>query len=239
MEYFKVKNLKKFQHYKDRCPPWIKLHSSILDDYEFGLLPDDCQHQLMLIWVLASKCENRLPLDESWLQKKLPVKKKINLKPMFKAGFLILLSPSEQLASELLQDEEDHADSEEREDINQNINLEKNKHTVHENPVPYEKQFSEIYEMYPKESRTNRGKCETKYILVRKAGKKKGLTHEECIQALKNYMNYVYRKRATDHKNLSWKNSLTWFNQIRDWVNPDFDCSPPKELTAETMEYCV
>ncbi len=239
MEYFKVKNLKKFQHYKDRCPPWIKLHSSILDDYEFGLLPDDCQHQLMLIWVLASKCENRLPLDESWLQKKLPVKKKINLKPMFKAGFLILLSPSEQLASELLQDEEGHADSEEREDINQNINLEKNKHTVHENPVPYEKQFSEIYEMYPKESRTERSKCEKKYVLVRKAGKKKGLTHEECIQALKNYMNYVYRKRATDHKNLSWKNSLTWFNQIRDWVNPDFDCSPPKELTAETMEYCV
>ena len=177
-----------------------------LDDYEFGLLPDDCQHQLMLIWVLASKCENRLPLDESWLQKKLLVKKKINLKPMFKAGFLILLSPSEQLASELLQDEEDHADSEEREDINQNINLEKNKHTVHENPVPYEKQFSEIYEMYPKESRTERSKCEKKYILVRKAGKKKGLTHEECIQALKNYMNYVYRKRATDHKNLSWKN---------------------------------
>jgi len=229
MEYFKVKNLQKFQHYKDRCPPWIKLHSSILDDYEFGLLPDNCQHQLIFIWLLASKCENRLPLDEAWLQRKLPIKGKMNLKPMFKYGFLILLSPSEQLASELLQEDEGHADSEERE----HINLEKKRHTVHDNPVSFETQFEELWSQYPQ--RTNKGKCLKKYITARK----NGLTHAEIVQALTNYINFVNLKRETDHKNLSWKNASTWFNEIKDWVNPDVDCTPPIPLTAETMETYV
>jgi hypothetical protein len=29
------KNWGKFQHYKDRCPPWIKLHRDLLNDREF------------------------------------------------------------------------------------------------------------------------------------------------------------------------------------------------------------
>ena len=35
---FSVKNWDEFQHYKDRNPPWIKLHNHLLDDYEFEML---------------------------------------------------------------------------------------------------------------------------------------------------------------------------------------------------------
>src|SRR5690606_19747530 len=34
--YLTVKNFERFQHYKDRNPPWIKLYNDLLDDYEFG-----------------------------------------------------------------------------------------------------------------------------------------------------------------------------------------------------------
>jgi DNA-binding NarL/FixJ family response regulator len=34
---YSVKNFERFQHYKDRSPPWIKLYNELLDDYEFGL----------------------------------------------------------------------------------------------------------------------------------------------------------------------------------------------------------
>ncbi len=32
---FKIKNWSSFQSYKDRQPPWIRLHKNLLDDYTF------------------------------------------------------------------------------------------------------------------------------------------------------------------------------------------------------------
>ena len=31
-----VRNWSDFQHYKDRSPPWIRLHRDLLDNYEFN-----------------------------------------------------------------------------------------------------------------------------------------------------------------------------------------------------------
>jgi hypothetical protein len=33
------KNWVQFQHYKDRCPPWIKLHRDLLNNRDFMRLP--------------------------------------------------------------------------------------------------------------------------------------------------------------------------------------------------------
>ena len=51
---YRVKNWSKFQHYKNRNPPWIRLHVEILDDYkadgtenDFHALPDKDKLTLM------------------------------------------------------------------------------------------------------------------------------------------------------------------------------------------------
>jgi hypothetical protein len=59
--YLRVKNWAEFQHYKDRNPPWIKLHRALLDDYEFARLPDASKAHLVLIWLLASQSDGRIP----------------------------------------------------------------------------------------------------------------------------------------------------------------------------------
>ena len=51
----KPKNWHEFQHYKNRCPPWIKLHRTILDNYEFHKLPDASKALAMCLWLLASE----------------------------------------------------------------------------------------------------------------------------------------------------------------------------------------
>lgn len=50
-----IKNWRTYQHYNDRCPPWIKLHSSILDDPGWRSLSDTSKAHLVSIWVLASR----------------------------------------------------------------------------------------------------------------------------------------------------------------------------------------
>lgn len=51
----KPKNWSDFQHYKDRCPPWIKLHKTILDDYDFHTMQDASKALAMCLWLVASE----------------------------------------------------------------------------------------------------------------------------------------------------------------------------------------
>ena len=87
---FSVKNWDEFQHYKDRNPPWIKLHNHLLDDYEFEMLGDAAKGHLLCIWMLASRTKNEMPLDDKWITKKIGASNKVNLEALVNAGFLIV-----------------------------------------------------------------------------------------------------------------------------------------------------
>jgi hypothetical protein len=63
VEYLKVKNWEKFQHYKNRNPPWIKLHVKLLNDRQFSLLSRDSKCLLLLLWILASENDGKIPND--------------------------------------------------------------------------------------------------------------------------------------------------------------------------------
>ncbi len=52
------RNWTKFQHYKDRNPPWIKVHRCLLNDPDFMSLPLDSIGLAMLLWLLASESED-------------------------------------------------------------------------------------------------------------------------------------------------------------------------------------
>ena len=51
------KNWSQFQHYKNRNPPWIKLHKPLLDDYEFQCLPLASKALAPMLWLLASESQ--------------------------------------------------------------------------------------------------------------------------------------------------------------------------------------
>lgn len=51
-------NWEKFQHYKDRCPPWIKFHRDLLNDRAFMLLPTASKALAPLLWLLASESKS-------------------------------------------------------------------------------------------------------------------------------------------------------------------------------------
>lgn len=96
MEYFRIKNWTKHQHYKDRRPPWIKLHNSLFDDYEFQCLQDASKLQLIAIWLLASrsnhfsdKKEPLLPVDKNYLKRQSGLLGDYDLNVLFDSGFII------------------------------------------------------------------------------------------------------------------------------------------------------
>ena len=108
MEYLKIKNWAKFQHYKHRSPPWIKLHRSLLADYAFSCLQDASKAHLILIWLHASEHDGAVPNDPHHLRRLLGLRSNPDLDFFIKQGFLI------QNDSNSLAECKPNADSEER-----------------------------------------------------------------------------------------------------------------------------
>ena len=53
----KIKDWSKFQHFKDRTPPWIKLYRDLLDDPDWHELDGDSAKVLTMLWLIASEDE--------------------------------------------------------------------------------------------------------------------------------------------------------------------------------------
>ena len=54
----RIKNWKKFQHFKDRTPPWVKLYRDILEDPDWHELDGDCAKTMVMLWLIASEDEH-------------------------------------------------------------------------------------------------------------------------------------------------------------------------------------
>jgi len=51
----KAFNWESHQSYKDRKPPWIRLHKSLLDNYEYQSMSVEARALLPMLWLLASE----------------------------------------------------------------------------------------------------------------------------------------------------------------------------------------
>lgn len=57
----KIKNWKRFQHFTDRKPPWVKLYRDLLDDIKWHELDSDSAKHLVMMWLIASEMNGELP----------------------------------------------------------------------------------------------------------------------------------------------------------------------------------
>jgi hypothetical protein len=55
----RIKNWSEHQHFKDRNPPWIKLHKAILERLDINALSDSSFRVLIGLWLLASEDKDR------------------------------------------------------------------------------------------------------------------------------------------------------------------------------------
>lgn len=96
--YLKVRNYEKFQHYKDRNPPWIKLYYELLDNEDFLTLHDASKMHLIGIWLLASRFQNRVPMDAQWIGNRIGANQPIDFPALISSGFLEHCDASSVLA---------------------------------------------------------------------------------------------------------------------------------------------
>ena len=90
------KNWAVFQHYKDRCPPWIKLHRDLLNDRSYMRLPIASKAIAPMLWLLASESKDGVfdgSLDELVFRLHVtPKEYQDGVKPLIDNDFFILVS---------------------------------------------------------------------------------------------------------------------------------------------------
>lgn len=91
-----VKNWAEFQHYKDRSPPWIKLHRALLDDFDFQCLPVASRALAPMLWLLAAEHSEGLVCVEP---ERIAFRLRLTVKeaeqavtPLIEKGFFIIAS---------------------------------------------------------------------------------------------------------------------------------------------------
>ena len=100
-EYLSVRNWRQFQHYRDRNPPWIKLHFSLLSSRDWVTLDDASRVLAVACMLLASRNDGKIDCSEAgleYIQRVAYTNHKPDLKPLIACGFLesasTLLAPS-------------------------------------------------------------------------------------------------------------------------------------------------
>jgi hypothetical protein len=195
---FEVKNFDRFQHYKDRSPPWIKLYNELLDDYEFARLQDASKLHLILIWLLASRSDNKLPFDSEWVARRINATVPVDLEALADAGFLVVHQPrSKPLARRK------HIARPETEREGETEERERQKET----PSSVS-DFDKFWQRYP--HKIGKG-------AAKKAFKKANVPLDTIFAGLARYT-------ATKPRDRPWCNPATWLNQER-WQDQPADYS--------------
>lgn len=99
-----VRNWAKFQHYKKRNPPWIRLYTDLLDDREFRALTPAARDLLRDFWLLAAKEHNEIPADPHWIAWRLRTASELLATPLQELLSGFWLEGSTDLLASRLQD---------------------------------------------------------------------------------------------------------------------------------------
>lgn len=98
-DYITVKNWTRFQHYKDRNPPWIKLATDTFQDYEFACLQDASKLLALCIWTLAARYKDpklgHVPADLTWIKSQCGLGEMVqpeHMQELIDKGFISLLA---------------------------------------------------------------------------------------------------------------------------------------------------
>lgn len=99
---FKIKNWSSYQSYRDRNPPWVRLHKKVLDDYQFQKMSAEARALLPMMWLLAAEDADptsgmiRLgPEEIAFRLRRDPLVVKTATDEIVRSGFITRVEPEE------------------------------------------------------------------------------------------------------------------------------------------------
>jgi len=96
MDYYEIPSWPEYQHYRSRNPPWIKLHSALLQSRAWVLADNDARVLMVVCMLLGSRADvpGQIPADPEYIQRVAYLDRPPDFAPLLASGFLALASAS-------------------------------------------------------------------------------------------------------------------------------------------------
>jgi hypothetical protein len=190
------RNWKKFQHYNNRCPPWIKVHNDLLKNPDWFALKDSKSTWVLInIWLIASEdVDGKLP-DSRTLAFRLQMSEDELNKHLSVLNQWLIENDSIMLAS-CKQSGVTETETERETDI-------------------YVSRFNDFWKEYPANRKVGRKPCETKW-------KRNNLDKiaDKIINHVKEMSKTKSWKEGFNPSPLTYINQERWEDELQKVRNP-------------------
>lgn len=88
--YYRIIEWSTYQHYRDRCPPWIKLHRDTLTSRTWVSGDDASRVLAVACMLIAADTDNKIPADPDFLRRRAYLGYTPDFEPLVKLGFIEL-----------------------------------------------------------------------------------------------------------------------------------------------------
>lgn len=115
---FRIRNWRRFQHYKDRNPPWIKLHVETLSSEDWVTVDDASKLLAVVCMIIAAKNDGLVPNNPKYVRRVAYLNTDPDFGPLISCGFLeITQADASTMLATARPEEETYKTEEERRDM--------------------------------------------------------------------------------------------------------------------------
>jgi hypothetical protein len=215
----KIINWSSYQSYKDRKPPWIRFHKTMLDNFKYHRMSADARALLPMLWLLASEDKDPVSglIRDSYeeITFRLRMNEKVflsSLDEIRKGGFITLINAREN-----------GCDIECNETVTKQYNnsmdsvtpeTETETETETENNIG---EFEEFWKAYQPYEVTKGSKHDAMKEYFKAA---KETTHEVIMDGLIKYMDYCHTNGCKTKQGFRWLSKKGWKDDYQVNIKP-------------------
>lgn len=199
----RIKNWARFQHFKDRKPPWIKLYRDLLDDLKWHELDSEAAKVLVMLWLIAAESDGELP-DFKELAFRLRITERSIKSIVSRLSHWLVQDDIKPISDSALISSQYHADngviplarSQERE-------------TEKETEAISHSMFEKFWEVWPKSERKGaKGECFAKWEKLKLNGQAEAVIAH--VEAMKTSRSWTDKNGAFIPAPLVYLNGKSW-----------------------------
>lgn len=98
MAHYRIIKWGEHQHYRDRSPPWIKLHANTLTSQTWVGLDNDGRALAVACMLIAADTNNQIPVDPAFIRRRAYFDAVPDFAPLVAVGFIELVGEIKDLA---------------------------------------------------------------------------------------------------------------------------------------------
>lgn len=99
MKFYRIVNWEEYQHYKDRSPPWIKLHRNLLTSETWVSSDSETRVLAIAIMMLAAATDNKIPAKPGYVRRAAYLDNDPDFEPLIEMGFIEIIEENPSSAS--------------------------------------------------------------------------------------------------------------------------------------------